>query len=160
MNMVRLIKGRATMRCSKAGKYFSPYIDGELGARERALLESHLAQCGKCAGEFEKLKRLHSLFLQAERFSAPCGFSTKVMERAAGHPAKPFSLIPVFIRVTEGFAIVLAIAMGIMSGGMLISAFAPHQKTEQVAASLSLESFESLPSDSLGRAYLAMTEDR
>ena len=47
------------MRCSKAEKYFSPYIDGELGERESTLLESHLAQCERCSGKLDEITRLH-----------------------------------------------------------------------------------------------------
>lgn len=148
------------MRCAKAGKYLSPYIDGELGARESALLESHLAQCDRCSGELGEIKRLRSLFSQAQRFSAPQGFSVKVMERVSGLPAKGFSLIPVFTRFAEALAFVMAITAGVMSGGMLINALVPHHKGEQVVASLSLETFEALPPDSLGMAYLAVTEER
>ena len=82
------------------------------------------------------------------------------MERVGSQPAKGFSLFPVFIRFAEAGAIVLAITAGIMSGGTLISAAASHHKGEQVMAALSLETFEALPPDSLGRAYLAMTEEK
>lgn len=148
------------MRCSKAEKYLSPYIDGELGAKQVALLESHLAQCGRCSREFGEIKRLRSLFSQAERFSAPSGFRAEVMERVSGKPAKGFSLFPVFTRFAEAVVIVLAITAGGIMGGMLINSLSPHHKGEQVVASLSLETFEALPPDSLGRAYLAMTEER
>jgi anti-sigma factor RsiW len=148
------------MRCSRAGKYLSPYIDGELGTSEIALLELHLAQCDRCSKEFAELKRLHGLFSKAERFSAPPGFRAEVMERITSEPAKGFSLFPVFTRFAEAAAVIVAVTAGIMSGGLLINAFATHHRGEQVVASLSLETFEALPPDSLGRAYLAMTEER
>jgi anti-sigma factor RsiW len=148
------------MRCSKVVKYLSPYIDGELGTSETALLEAHIAQCDRCSKEFAEIKRLHSLFSQVERFSAPPGFRAEVMERINGQPAKGFSLFPVVTRFAEAAAIIVAITAGIMSGGLLINVFAPHHRGEQVVASLSLETFEALPPDSLGRAYLAMTEER
>lgn len=148
------------MRCSKVGKYLSPYIDGELDTSEIALLESHLAQCDRCSKEFAEIKRLHRLFRQVERFSAPPGFRAEVMERINGEPVKGFSLFPVVTRFAEAAAVIVAITAGIMSGGLLINAFAPHHRGEQVIASFSLETLEALPPDSLGRAYLAMTEER
>lgn len=148
------------MRCSKAGKYLSPYIDGELGARESALLESHLAQCDRCSGELGEIKRLRALFGQVERFSAPPGFRAEVMERISSRPKKRFSLVPVFSGFAEALVFALAITAGVVSGGMLINSFSPHPKGEQVVASLSLETFEVVPPGSLGRAYLAMTEER
>lgn len=148
------------MRCSKASKYLSSYVDSELDAKEVALLESHLAQCDQCAGELEQVRQLKSLFSQAQRFSAPPAFRVKVMERINEQPAEGFSLFPMFIRFAEAGVFILAITAGVMSGGMLINAFAPLHKGDQVIASLSLDTFEALPPDSLGRAYLAMTEVR
>lgn len=148
------------MRCSKAGKYLSSYIDNELDAKEVILLESHLAQCVRCTGELEQMRQLQGLFNQVQRFPAPPAFRSKVMEKIIEQPEKGFSLFPVFIRFAEVGAFVLAITMGVMSGGTLINVFVPNHTGEQVIASLSLETFEAMPPDSLGRAYLAMTEVR
>lgn len=148
------------MRCSKAGKYLSSYLDSELEAKEVAQLELHLAQCDRCARELEQMRQLQGLLSQAQRYAAPPAFRAKVMERIIGQPPKGFSLFPVFIRFAEVGFFVLAITAGIMSGGMLINAFAPYHKGEQIIASLSLETFEAFPPDSLGRAYLTMTEER
>jgi len=147
------------MRCSQAGKYLSPYLDGELGTKEVARLEAHLAHCGRCSGELDELRRLHGLFKRVERFSAPSCFSARVMEQAHPHPEKGFTFFQVFVRFVEAGVFLLVIIAGIMSGGMLLNAFAPHQKGTQVVSSLSLETFEALPPDSMGRAYLAMTEE-
>ena len=148
------------MRCSTAGKYLSSYIDSELAAKEVALLESHLAKCDRCTGELEQMRQLQGLFRQARTFSAPPAFRAKVMDKVIEQPAKEFSFFPVFIRFVEVGAFVLAITVGIMSGGTLINAFVPNNVGEQVIASLSLETFEAMPPGSLGRAYLAMTEVR
>jgi anti-sigma factor RsiW len=148
------------MRCSKADKFLSPYIDGELGMSKKALLETHLAVCDRCAGELERMRRLKDLFNQDLGFSTPPMFCQKVMERISGGHTKGLALFPVFISFAEAVAIVMAITAGIISGGMLINVVTPHHRGAQVVASLSLESFEELPPDSLGRAYLAMTEER
>jgi len=147
------------MRCSKAGKYLSSHIDGELEAYERALLESHLVQCRMCARKLEELTRVHSLFADAERFSAPQGFSAEVMAKVSAQPPRGFALIPFFTRFAEVAAVLLAITAGIMSGSILTNALALHHRGEIVVASLSLETFEALPPDSLGRAYISMTEE-
>jgi anti-sigma factor RsiW len=148
------------MRCSKAGKNLSPYIDNELEAKEIALLETHLAQCDQCTGKLEEMRQLEDLFSQTQEFSAPPAFRLNVMERVNDLPSKGFSFYPVFTRFAEVGALMLAITAGIMSGGLLINAFAPQHRGGQVISSLSLETFEALPPDSLGRAYLAMTEER
>ncbi len=148
------------MRCSKAEKFLSPYIDGELEARETALLESHLAQCEKCAGKFEEATQLRELFMSAERFPAPNNFSAEVMERVTGRPSRGFAFVPVLTGFAEAFVFVLAIALGIVSGGLLINAVAPRHNAEQIVTSLSLDTFEALPPGSVGRAYLTLTEER
>jgi anti-sigma factor RsiW len=148
------------MRCSKAEKFLSPYIDGELGARETALLESHLAQCEKCAGKFEEIKKLRGLFMGAERFPSPNNFAAEVMERVSGQPSRGFALIPVFTRFAEAFAFVLAIALGIISASLFINTVAPRHNAKQIVTSLSLDTFEALPPGSMGRAYLTLTEER
>ena len=147
------------MKCTRAGKYLSPYLDGELGPTEIARFEAHLAGCERCSRELDEIGPLHCLFRQAERHVAPPGFSAGVMERVDSQPVKGFAFVPFFARFVEAGVFLLVIAAGIMSGGMLMNAFAPHQKGTQVVSSLSLETFEALPPDSMGRAYLAMTEE-
>jgi len=147
------------MRCSRAGKYLSSYIDGELQAYDRVLLESHLAQCSGCARKLEELRRVHSLFVDAERFSAPRGFSAEVINKVSAQPLRGFSLIPFFARFAEVAAVLLAITAGTMSGSILTNALTPYQR-ESVVASLSLETFETMPPDSLGSAYLNLLEER
>jgi mycothiol system anti-sigma-R factor len=148
------------MKCSKAGKYLWSYIDNELGAQDVALLESHLNHCEQCTGQLEQIRRLRGMFNQAQRFSAPSALKARIMEKVNESPAKGFSLFPIFIRFAEVGVFVLTISAGIMSGGMLISSFALHHRGEAIISSLSLDTFEALPPDSLGRAYLAMTEER
>ncbi|MGH7406153.1 MAG: anti-sigma factor family protein [Candidatus Methylomirabilales bacterium] len=40
------------------------YVDGELGPSARQRLEAHLAGCGECRGQLERLKRLQGLLHQ------------------------------------------------------------------------------------------------
>ncbi len=42
------------MKCSKAHKLISPYIDGELSERDMKTLEDHMKVCHKCRTEFEE----------------------------------------------------------------------------------------------------------
>lgn len=47
------------------------YHDGYLTAQARAEVESHLAECGECAGLLEDLRRLSRLIAAAPRASLP-----------------------------------------------------------------------------------------
>jgi anti-sigma factor RsiW len=150
------------MRCFSARKRLSPYVDGELPAGEARKLASHLARCQRCAADYEDMLEVQGLFSGAQRFAAPQGLSAAVMEKVRELPARPFSLVPLFVRFAGVAAVVLAIAAGAVSGDVLMSSLVPHRSPERetVMASLSLDSFEALPPGSLGHGYLSLTGDR
>ncbi|MEW6108038.1 MAG: zf-HC2 domain-containing protein [Nitrospirota bacterium] len=147
------------MRCSKAHKLISPYIDGELPEREVSELEGHMKVCDKCRAEFEEGNDLHNLFANMAVFKAPYGFHKRLMANISSGKTREISGIPVFVRFAEAFVIIAIIVIGVVSGSFLIQGFIPD-KTKEVMASLSLDVFDSAPPDSLGGVYLAMTEER
>lgn len=147
------------MKCQKAHKLISLYIDGELPKQNMKTVEDHMKACHKCQAEFEESKKLNNLFANADKFKAPYGFHTKVMANISSGKAKGTSGIPVFALFAEAIAIILVIVFGIFSGSFLIKDYMPD-KAGDIMASLSLDAFDSAPSDSLAGAYLAMTEDQ
>lgn len=44
------------MRCFRARKRLSAYLDGELNRRRRAAIDEHLGRCRRCAAELDRLK--------------------------------------------------------------------------------------------------------
>ncbi|MDA8163904.1 MAG: anti-sigma factor [Desulfobacteraceae bacterium] len=148
------------MKCAKVAKSLSPYVDGELGETERREVETHLAQCGRCAGELAEARRLQQLLSQAERFAAPPGFRAEVMARIDGRSSPGLSWSAVSGGMARAFVVVAAITAGVMSGSLLARGIAPPQKGAPLIETLGLEVFEALPPGSLGRAYLALTEER
>ena len=147
------------MKCSKARKLISPYIDGELTERDCRILEDHTKVCHKCRAEFEEGKELHNLFANADKFKAPYGFHTRVMANISAGNIRVNSRVPFFVRLAEAGFIILVIAFGIFSGSLAIKGY-PQDKARDVMASLSLDVFDSAPPDSLGGVYLAMTETK
>lgn len=147
------------MKCSTVAKQLSSYNDGELQVNERERIDSHLKQCSQCAEKFEALQAMSNLFTHVQKYEAPINFSTRIMARIESDAPRVFSLWPLFTRFAEAAAILVAITAGITTGGALINSVTTHQKGT-VVSSLSLDSFEALPPNSLGRAYLAMTEER
>jgi anti-sigma factor RsiW len=145
------------MKCSKAHKLISPFIDGELSERDMRRLEDHMKVCHKCRTEFEESRELHNLFANADKFKAPYGFHPRVIANISSGKIREGSRIPVFARLAEGFVIIVVIALGVLSGSLLIKDYMPD-RARDVMASLSLDVFHSAPPDSLGGAYLAMTE--
>jgi anti-sigma factor RsiW len=147
------------MKCKKAHKLISPYIDGELPEWDKKKLEDHMKVCHKCLAEFEEGKKLQNLFATVDRFKAPYGFHTRVMANISSGKTRGISEIPIFVRFAEAFVIVAIIAIGVFSGSFLIKGYMPD-KAREVMASLSLDVFDPTPPDSLGGAYLAMMEVR
>lgn len=145
------------MKCSKAHKLISPYIDGELPKWDTRRLEDHIKVCHKCRAEFEEGKELHNLSANMAGFKAPYGFHKRVMANISSGKAREISGIPVFARIAEAFVIVAIVAIGVFSGSFLIKGSMPD-KASGVMSSLSLDIFDSAPPGSLGGVYLAMTE--
>ena len=144
------------MRCSKAKKLITPYVDAELGSGLKQLLESHMDSCGNCRSEFEGAMKLHDLLVQAESFKAPLGFATRVMAVAPADKSAGRAWMPLFARFAEALVVFAMVAAGIISGGFLINGLGPE--TRGLTSSFSLEIFEPVPPGSIGSAYLAMTE--
>ncbi len=147
------------MKCSKAHKLISLYIDGELPERDVKTLEDHMKACHKCRAEFEEGMELHNLFTSTEKFEAPFGFHTRVMSNISSGKIRETARIPVLARLAQAVAIVIVITFGILSGSLVTKGYSPD-KARDVMASLSLDMFDSAPPGSLGGVYLAMTEVR
>lgn len=147
------------MKCSKARRLISPYIDSELSSGDRNKLEDHMKVCKICRNMVKETQALHQVFVNTEKFEAPYGFRARVMANVK--TAKPgwFPRIPIPIRLAEGAVILLLIAIGIITGSFLVKGFLPQRMGNELA-SLHLEVFDSAPPGTLGSAYLAMTGER
>ena len=145
------------MKCSKAHKFISPCIDGELAEQDMTALEEHIKACPNCRTEFEEGKELHNLFAQTEEFKAPYGFHTRVMANVSSGKTRVIPGVSVIIRLAETVAVIVVIALGTLSGNLAIKGYAPD-KARDIMASLSLDVFNSAPPESLGGVYLALTE--
>ncbi len=142
------------MRCSKAKKLISPCMDSELKPMEKERLESHIRECAECGKHFEELSKVHEIFSGAPRFGAPYGFADRVMARATICETRKIFQIVGFAKAV---AFCLVIATGITSGETMMKKLLSPNKGKMVT-SLSLSSFDPAPPDSVGGAYLAMTE--
>src|SRR3990172_6390348 len=114
------------MKC-RTTKLVSPYLDGELKGKEKALFEAHLRGCSACSGKLAAMRGLHALFGGEEGYRAPYGFTTRVMARAAGQGKRRFSFVPVPVRFAEAAVVLAMITMGIMSGSFLMNTLMGRQ---------------------------------
>lgn len=144
------------MRCSKAHRLMSAHLDQELPAKEREAVESHLNHCRACTEELQALAATRHLLRQAPRFTAPPGFSQRLLANL--EPRPPRSLFtPFLLRFAEAAVLLLMIGLGVLSGRLLTPASGVSGAGSGVAI-LSLDLFDPTPPGSLSGAYLAMTE--
>lgn len=145
------------MRCSKARRLMSISLDQELSVKEQPILASHLGQCAPCREAFRELRETRRCFALAEQFSAPPGFSRRVMA-GLEQATRPQPLLPLlFARCAEVAMILLVIGIGVAFGRFVDTSLGVPQPRED-ASFLSLALFDPAPPDSLGGAYLAMME--
>jgi anti-sigma factor RsiW len=148
------------MKCSKAQELISPYIDEELSEGKKRELEDHIKACEKCRTEVEEMQGVSQLFVNTEKFKAPYGFHAKVMANVNASKTGRIFPVPILVRLAEAVMVLALIAVGIISGSFLAKGLMPEQAREALASSLHLDVFEPAPPDTLGGAYLAMTEVR
>ncbi len=146
------------MRCSKATKLFSPYMDAELSEREQKSLEIHLRDCEECCAKFHEIRNISHMFSQTEKFKAPHGFSTRVMANLAEDRSEKRWLIPLFTKFAEALVVLAVITTGIVSGNFLVETTLAASE-RNIAIFFSLDAFDTTSRDSVGGAYLAMMED-
>lgn len=62
-----------------AAERLESFVEGVLGAGDRAAVESHLLDCPRCQGAVEDLRSLFAALSRLERFSPSLGFANRVM---------------------------------------------------------------------------------
>lgn len=145
------------MKCLRT-EHISAYLDNALEEKERASVEAHLKGCARCAGALSDMQSLQRAFSATERFKAPYGFATRVVARTAELDRKKAPwFVPTFAKFAEAAVLVLVISLGIAAGTFITKGL-PSQRATSLASSMSLDLFDAAPPDSLGGAYLAMTE--
>jgi anti-sigma factor RsiW len=70
------------MRCTRAQGKLEAYLSDEMGERERARLERHLAACPECGRALENARQLRAVLGDARTPDLPAGFHARLMARA------------------------------------------------------------------------------
>jgi len=111
------------MRCTKAKKWISRYIDGELDTRRTAALERHLSNCPGCRETAHDLRRIVETAGRVEDPVPPGGGWSEVCDRLESAPASfPKDSRTRNLRTVPVFRLVAAAATMFMVfvGGMLL----------------------------------------
>jgi anti-sigma factor RsiW len=145
------------MKCRHVKKMISRYVDNELGLEEKKGFSSHIRSCASCRQELEETQALHRMFASARRFPAPYGFATRVLANLEeGQKSRLRSLLtarPFFLRAAQvGFALVV-MAIGIISGNVLLAERTNPAGQTAVQETFSLDLFQATPPDSLAGIY-------
>jgi len=148
------------MRCPKAKKLISAYIDNELNSRDHSALEQHLSTCRECGLALAEARTIHSFFSQAITFEAPPGLLSRVRanireHQTVGSSAMPFAFLP---RMAAVFFVTVILITGVISGNILMRGVMPRP-AEKPDLVLALDMFDPAPPGTIGGAYLALTEN-
>lgn len=69
------------MTCDRIKELLSDYINGDLSAPERALVERHIEVCPYCRKELRKLERMRSILASYPSLEPPPGFAQRVIAK-------------------------------------------------------------------------------
>ena len=148
------------MECRVVRDTLSEYIDDELVQEQKDMIDLHLRDCSACSRDFEELLAVHGLFASTERFSAPYGFSTRVMANLGEKKRNAWSGFfakPVFLRTIEATFALVILVIGFISGNILTARKPPSLTSAEIRQSFALNAFEATPSGSIGGIYVSMT---
>lgn len=158
------------LACVRTKRLMMEHANGRLSGTARRRFESHLEVCPGCRKEYEGVREVRALFASAPRFSAPAGFSTRVMRNLdSGRLKERSGLLPGFtlMRTTEAALILVVIAAGILSGNFVATGLFPQTQdtgvpvsTESRSGTLlaySIDAFDPAPPETVGAAFV--TED-
>ena len=150
------------MQCIEIRQLISSYIDDQLGLDEKNAFTFHIRNCSSCREELEEIQSVHELFASAERFSAPYGFTTRVM--ASLETKEPsrlrafFTLRPFALRAMEVAFALIVVVTGMFFGPLLVADRGLPQRPATVQESFYLDLFQAAPSGSIGSIYLTLAE--
>jgi predicted anti-sigma-YlaC factor YlaD len=156
--------GEENMKCRHVRKMISQYMDDELSLDEKKAFDSHIQRCASCREGLEETRSLHRLFASAQRFPAPYGFTTRVLANLEEKEELPLrgllSFRPFFLRAAQVAFALVVMAVGMISGNLLLAKRADHIGQTAVQETFSLDLFQAAPPDSIGGIYNTLMRPR
>ena len=135
------------MRCSKAKKSLSEYLDDELHGRRRTALEDHLKRCSRCASDLAGLKKQWAgLSALAPSPTPPSDLWAQVsrtLDEAEGMPWYRLRRVQIF----RAACVTACVALGFVGGALLSwpSVDSLRPETSLSEKTLVAEAFDSTP---------------
>ncbi len=148
------------MRCEEIRQLISLYIDDQLDRNKREAFSSHIRTCSGCQETLEETQAVQALFASTDRFSAPYGFTTRVMANlSAEAPSRWlafFTLRPSFLRAIEVSLALIVVITGLLFGNLLTADRVAPKQPATIQESFYLDLFQATPPNSIGGAYVAL----
>jgi hypothetical protein len=111
------------MNCEESKNLMTVSVYGKLTSSEKSRLEAHLQDCGRCAGQYEKVRKLNNLFTEKDDVPTPDMekswriISAEVFKRRPGRFIPYASRKPLF-----GFSLAFSLlAVGFLAGYLVHS---------------------------------------
>jgi len=133
------------MTCREARDLFSARADEALALDERAALEAHLATCGECRREWQRLAATVGLLRAVEPPRAPAGFVDRVL--AAARPQPWYRRLVRTVFLPWPVKLPLEAAAIVLVGGLAVLVFQRSPELQQTAQAPAIETRpDALPS--------------
>lgn len=87
--------------CDKHQRYFSEYVDGELGGELRRVIEKHLSECPGCNETVQRIIHVRNSLGHLTKLSTSPGFEARLHERLNHSPQRGWNLLQVRGRMIE-----------------------------------------------------------
>ena len=120
------------MKCSDMRPLLSLYLDGATSREERQAVELHLRTCAACSGQYEELRRTHTLVASIGRKQAPPELALRVrvalsQEMAAARRSRWTGLAVRFENAMNAFMVPAAagVVTAVIVFGLLIGLLVP-----------------------------------
>ena len=137
------------MKCNRAKRRLSAFLDGELKEKEGKEIKSHLEGCSSCSEELKKLSFSWDILLNLKPVEPPLYLIQKTIAEIAIRK-RLFWWQELLLKPSVVFATVI---LGILIGGFLEHSLHNYirETSDEFVSSISLDSFADFPQGSAGR---------
>jgi predicted anti-sigma-YlaC factor YlaD len=145
------------MNCKHMREMISRHVDDRLDPDEQVSFDLHIRSCATCRKILEETRALHEMFVSAQRFPAPYGFTTRILanleEKERSRIRSLLPVKPFFLRAAQVALALIVMTIGIVSGNLLLAERTNPIGQTAVQETFSLDLFQATPPDSVGGIY-------
>jgi anti-sigma factor RsiW len=158
------------MKCKDIQKRLSAYQDGELGPKERDLIDRHLKECKSCQGELVQLERIWLALEGLPEIRPEPDFYRQVVKKInASDERRPVvgfqGVYQLFLSMGGCTLLITGILIGTFLGnylagsGLISFQSSPAGKIPEAVEVVSFRAFDPVPPGTLGDGYLRMVSN-